>query len=222
MGFADPLPRNSGVTKMIGKIRSALLASAMALAATGVSAQTAFDGPYVGVGAGFGSTSFSFAGAAKMPSARGGFASVIAGWNTSNGNMLYGFEGDLSIGNMRRSAACANPDWTCRSRVQGMGSLRGRLGVVQGSTLIYGTAGVAAARIGLRTSEPVAGTFSDRKTVPGLSIGAGVEVAMGNDQSFRAEVMHTRFRSRTWNLDEPYTNGRARMTTGRVSWLMRF
>jgi outer membrane immunogenic protein len=93
---------------------------------------------------------------------------VEAGYNLQRGRWVYGVEGDFSLSSQGSAASYAAqpvpavfpplpnfffvPDttqgWRSAERIEWLTTVRGRLGVTTDSSLWYGTAGVAAARIG--------------------------------------------------------------------------
>jgi outer membrane immunogenic protein len=93
---------------------------------------------------------------------------IEAGYNRQSGRWVYGVEGDFSLSSQSSTtnyaaqpvAAIFPPlpnfffvpgttqGWSSTERIEWLTTLRGRLGVAVDSSLWYGTAGVAAARIG--------------------------------------------------------------------------
>lgn len=145
------------------------------VAAAPVSAQTAFDGLYVGaVGslqlhnsrnaategtAGFQGLPETVAPRSlRLDNNDGWRGGVVAGWNGSSGSLVYGVEADAMFGPNRARGSFSGagvpglaPDGLTTSasrRIGTSGSLRGRLGTTLGeNALLYATGGVAVADV---------------------------------------------------------------------------
>jgi len=102
------------------------------------------------------------------------------GYNWQQGNFVYGLEGDISGLTKSSGTYTSIPgDVTYGSHISWMSTIRGRLGITvgDGSTLLYGTGGVAIARI---TAKSEGGAFgypvnSYSHTKVGWAAGGGVE-----------------------------------------------
>lgn len=189
-------------------MRSLILAAAVAAAGTtGALAQSAFDGPYAGLALGYGMGEVTdFAPGGPEPS--GAAFGLFAGYNVTNGALLWGGEIDAGFGNLSDDTPCGNAAWTCSGEIGWTGSLRGRLGVLQGGTLFYATAGVALAEATLATSDGVT-RFSDSQTLTGWVAGLGAEGQLGSLGSarWRVEYLWHDFGSATFDTDVPYDSG---------------
>lgn len=154
---------------------SCLATTAALFAIAPASAQTAFDGPYVGAVGSLqlhnnrNAVTEGTAGFQGLPETiaprvlrldnndglRGG---LVAGWNGSSGSLVYGVEADVMFGPNRGRASFSGagipglaPDGLTTSatrRIGTSGSLRARLGTAVGeSALLYATGGVALADV---------------------------------------------------------------------------
>lgn len=147
-----------------------ILALSLASAAPAL-AQSAFDGPYVGVVAGAQVHSQNRARTEGTPGFRalpntirpdfqdlesddGWHGGGVLGWNASSGNIVYGVEGDFVIGNIKaRQSFVGAPipglapqglTTNINSRLGNRASLRARLGYAVGDkVLLYTTGGLA-------------------------------------------------------------------------------
>ena len=121
--------------------------------------------------------------------------SVYGGYNMQNGQIVYGAEADAGYsGNDSVSGGVTTK--------QGInGSLRGRVGYDANPFLIYGTAGVAAARITAEdaTSEKTRGAL-------GWTAGAGVETFVTDSITARAEYRYTDLQSKDYALTSGTVN----------------
>jgi outer membrane immunogenic protein len=113
-----------------------------------------------------------------------------AGYNFQSGNIVYGVEaqGTFNTAGNKRSAT------NLTAREQYRAALKGKLGYSFGSTMVYGTAGVAIAP--LQVSAPAtATTAAARRNVNGAGavVGLGVEHRLTDNISVRGELEYTAF-----------------------------
>ncbi|MGO4565088.1 outer membrane protein [Rhizobium sp. 2YAF20] len=116
--------------------------------------------------------------------------SLYTGYNWQSGNIVYGVEGDAGYSgadNTRNGITTKNDT---------NGSLRGRLGYDLNPFLLYGTAGIAAARV--KASD---GTSHDSNTAVGWTAGVGAETMITNNITARVEYRYTDYGSKDFNLD---------------------
>jgi outer membrane immunogenic protein len=123
---------------------------------------------------------------------------VHGGYNYQLGSFVGGVEGDLEaagIDGNRQWGVIGDYD-AAKTEVNFQGSLRARLGFAFDRMLAYGTAGLAFANIE-NTYTTVTGAASTvRKfddTQWGWTLGAGVEYALTNNVTARAEYRYTQF-----------------------------
>jgi outer membrane immunogenic protein len=131
-------------------------------------------------------------------SVSGYLAGGTLGANYQIGPWVYGVEGDFDwthlTGNSGRtcgSLSIAQPNVGCETESDWLATLRGRIGyafpgLAGDNVLIYGTAGLAVARIQTGLIPP--STF-DTSTVAGWSVGAGVEVAFAQNWTAKVEYL---------------------------------
>ncbi len=119
-----------------------------------------------------------------------GFAgSGFAGYNWQANNFVYGLEGDIGYSGVDGS----NDGNTVEGGLNG--SVRARMGVAAtDSILIYGTAGGAAERTEVSN---VLG--SDKETLLGYTVGAGVDAKLTDQVFGRLEYRYTDYGSETFN-----------------------
>lgn len=114
------------------------------------------------------------------------------GYNAQFGNFVLGAEADIQGGWVDGSAAgvagLAGPA-SASSDLNWLSTLRARAGFAADRMLIYATGGVAWADMDL--SANVGGTrFSGSDTLTGYAIGGGVEWALDNNWTARAEYLY--------------------------------
>lgn len=157
-----------------------------------------WNGSYVGVhtGGGWGTSDWKSAGGALVPLSNfrfsdsdtvdGMIAGAQIGFNRQIDSLVVGGEIDASWSNLDGFAKCAtgsappNSAWnfTCRSRIDALGTLAGRLGWAHDDFLVYGKAGAAWAKeryVIERDGFP--GTFTGDSLRWGYLLGAGLEYA---------------------------------------------
>ena len=145
---------------------------------------TYWQGGYIGahLGYGFGG-SFSGSNATSVSGGRGVLGGLQGGYDWQFGRVVAGVAADITLTSISASNAAfrGDVDWT--------GSLRGRVGFLAADRiLIYGTAGLAAAGVKITTALPAA---SERKTLPGFTIGLGTEYAFSQNLSALLEYRYT-------------------------------
>lgn len=153
----------------------------------------AFDwsGFYVGAAGSLGVISDSSANgiATFDPSQGSAGAFAVLGYNWVNNNVVYGIEGDIGVLRAVGTLTEGGTDYDAWSlNIDGVASLRGRLGFATENLLLYGTAGLAAANLNFET-----GIWSSTGVEVGAVVGAGVEVAAADNISLKAEGRYYAF-----------------------------
>ena len=197
---------------------------------TGLAALTLFDlavapavaqtpswaGTYVGAHAGYRWADANFAGAAyagpggAVPASsnsfnlNSGIVGLQAGYNhLLSPNHLLGIEGDFSWGWGKDSLTqVLDIDGTAyrTAKLDWQSTIRGRLGLINGNWLLYGTGGVAFARAAWTDTSthvfPTASAaLSSSKIMTGWVIGAGTEYMVSKNWIARAEYLYEKFGS---------------------------
>ena len=134
---------------------------------------------------------------------KGFLAGLHAGYNYQYGALVVGLEADAEVTDVRGGfvdppAAPFNPGGYGNTRVNYQASLRARLGLALGRTMIYTTGGPSVAQI--ETTYKNWGLVSEtfKKTVAGLTAGGGVEHAVTDYLTLRAEYRFTAY-PKFWN-----------------------
>lgn len=169
---------------------------------------TDWTGFYLGVSAGYNATDSSSEyvdpalSAYTIPSSqRGAFGGLTVGANYQNGTMVLGVEATALLGDI--SATFANPlgiddDVTVGSDFQAL--LLGRVGVTVGNVLPYLTAGGAVAHAYSKTESGA----NDSGTFAGIAYGAGVEVALEDNWSLKAQYLHSNLTGDNFHVGQPW------------------
>ena len=129
-----------------------------------------------------------------------------AGYNVQFGRTVIGIEGDYGFSHARGGKACDDAggavtgafDFTCQGRIGDLASLTGRLGYAAGRALFYVKGGLAAGDVTVQTSQnqglPVPPTNKavngESDWLYGWTVGGGMEFALTDRWSAKAEYMH--------------------------------
>jgi len=150
-------------------------------------------GAYIGINGGYAWGDFeTSAGNVSGDDALGGFQ---IGYNKQLGSVVIGVEGDV------QASAIEGASNGVSTSLNWFSTARGRVGYAFDSTLLYGTAGVAVAGV-----EATAAGGSDDKTLLGLAAGAGVEQAMTENLSLKAEYLYVDLENKTFDTGAANTN----------------
>jgi opacity protein-like surface antigen len=167
-----------------------------------------WTGPYVGVSAGgtWGGMHWVSQGGTADPDFAGFLAGGQAGYNYQTGKFVWGIEGDAGTSNARGARACPIQPllFSCEDNVGALGSLTGRFGYTWGRSLFYAkggweygkvTAGENLNFVDPSLGLPPGGTNVARSTnwENGWTVGAGMEFALTDRWSAKAEYMHYEF-----------------------------
>ncbi len=120
----------------------------------------------------------------------GFFGGLHAGYNHQIGSLVLGIEGDIEATGARGSFTFANGD-RYRTSSDWQGSLRARVGVAFNRALLYVTGGVAFAEVNDSVLNFGANTtVRSSHTAAGWTIGGGLEYAITNNWTARAEYRY--------------------------------
>ena len=159
-----------------------------------------WTGFYAGVvgGYGFGDSDGTTAGTTTTIDTDGLMGGVTVGGNMQYDQFVFGLEGDVLLNGQDGSTTCTGSAATCSSDYNWNGSLRARAGYAIDPVLIYATGGLAMAGIDTTVAPAAAGTtgsYSD--TYYGWTLGGGVEAAVTEQLSAKAEYTYTDFGDQT-------------------------
>jgi outer membrane immunogenic protein len=145
-----------------------------------------WTGFYAGIngGYGWGTSEFSAPFAPSSFDISGGLVGGTLGYNYQVGQFVFGIEGDIDASWIRGSAACGG--FTCETRNNWLGTVRGRLGYAFDRFLPYVTGGAAIGDIETK----VAGLGSSRDTNVGWTVGGGLEYAINGPWSLKVEYLY--------------------------------
>jgi outer membrane immunogenic protein len=174
---------------------------ALGIASPRVASAQSFNGGYLGLTTGYGwgtSTQTGnlpiFApppdggeGDAKLRT-NGGLIGGALGWNAQYGAWIFGIEGDYSYAAISGSSAtCGNPVHSCGSRLESLGTVRGRVGTLFNDWMVYGTGGWAFGRVS--GFDVLKG--SGDAMYSGWTLGGGFEKRFAPQWSLKLEYLYT-------------------------------
>lgn len=165
-----------------------------------------WTGFYVGVNGGYDWSKQSFGGVSYggttigvsgLPSVSldGVTAGGTVGSNLQYGNTVFGLEGDLDWSNSKGTLGLRGTDISLNDNDDYSGTVRGRVGYAFGRLLPYVTGGLYWQRSKATISSPTyLGPYgvSVNDTSVGWTLGGGVEYALTNNWSVKAEYLYAR------------------------------
>jgi len=180
-------------------------------APTLVSAPWSWTGFYVGGNVGIAGAqtkisspdgSYLPAGASFNSDATGVIGGLQAGYNWQFNNFVLGLEGDVSLASLSRTTSPGAVSFiggdSFHGDVTALGTVRGRLGWAFDRVLVYGTGGVAFASLKDQySSPPFPFTASASSSATGWTAGGGVEYALADHWTVKAEYLHVGFSNRS-------------------------
>lgn len=169
-------------------------------------AATVFDwtGAYVGVIGGGGGSNVDWTYVANDSTAdhdgSGVLGGLEAGYNYQFGNWVMGVAGDVAGSDISGNTSCPNPTFTCNSKINFLGSLRGRVGFGINRLFVYGTGGLAVGTLDINTERAGVETGTT-KTRVGWTAGAGMEYAFSDRLSAKVEYRYIDLGSSDFEVD---------------------
>lgn len=128
----------------------------------------------------------------------GGIVGGTAGYNWQLASWVFGVETDLSWASQKGSSLdsgpAGNPDFSSFTKVQWLGTVRGRIGYTPGNLLLYATAGYAGAGVEVGLKSTAAGVVQDSASSwrSGWTVGAGAEWAFAPAWSAKIEYLYVK------------------------------
>lgn len=174
-----------------------------------------WSGFYVGanVGYGWGKAETNLAAPNTTFNSSGFNGGIQAGYNFQAGDLVFGVEADAQLANIYYSQTVgAN---TTKVGVDAFGTLRGRVGYSFDAFMPYATAGIAMGRG--TASNTVGGVeTSSSQTHIGWTLGAGVEVAVTEQVTAKAEYLYTNLGSQPYAAGFPTGGANSNLDFGTV------
>ena len=145
-----------------------------------------WTGFYAGVNAGYGWGSQKGTADAAYGSLSGAQVGGTAGYNYQMGQIVLGMEGDMDWSNAK------NTNGAFVSKQTSIGTVRGRVGYAVDRVLLFTTGGYAGGNV-----ERTVGAASTSNWHNGYALGGGMEYAVTNNVSAKAEYLYTDLASKT-------------------------
>jgi len=152
-------------------------------------------GAHVGYGTGTANWTYLPGGATVSPRPAGIFGGGQIGYNWQINQAVLGLEADVSAAGFRSSRACPGAGFTCESRTDFLATFRARAGFAVDRALIYATGGLALGSLKNRTFDTATGALfgTFNQTRVGFAIGAGLEYAVAQNWTVKAEYLYVNF-----------------------------
>ena len=133
---------------------------------------------------------------------KGGFVGGTAGYNWQTGNVVFGLEADAAWADVSASA------FGLSSKIDALGTVRGRIGWAVNNVLFYGTGGYAWIDNKL-TLSALGLSASDTKFRSGWTVGAGVEAFFAPQWSVKGEYLYRSLGGETYfsGIGIPFNTG---------------
>jgi outer membrane immunogenic protein len=175
-----------------------------------------WEGFYIGGHGGWGHDEFNFftpITTTPDESSKGAFGGVQAGYNFQRGNIVAGIETDASFGNLADVGHDGNY-LTESTDIKQFGSARARVGYAFGQVLPYVTGGLGWANVTGGDACPAGAQFgvcsklglyslTNDETYFGWTAGGGLEVAVNQSWSVKAEYLHADLGSKFFPITAP-------------------
>ncbi|MGO9006942.1 MAG: outer membrane protein [Beijerinckiaceae bacterium] len=152
-----------------------------------------WTGVYLGANGGYGIGRGTYGGDPDFGNQAGGLIGVTAGYNYQSGSLVVGIEGDFDFAGIAGTSVPKNSTFTS-GNVTSVDTLRARFGYAVDRALFFVTGGYTGANM--------RGSLADNSTNPnlffnqsnylnGYVLGLGLEYAMTNNVSIRAEYLYS-------------------------------
>jgi outer membrane immunogenic protein len=156
-----------------------------------------WTGTYIGLDAGyaFGRDSHHVPseGAVFASSPKGVIGGGYVGYNYQISQFVIGLEGGVDGSSFSGSGLNPVTGTTVRTRIPIGGSIRGRVGIAFDRALFYASGGAAFADIDHSYFPAAGGLFDYKASRVGYAVGGGIEYAVTNNVSLRAEYIYSNF-----------------------------
>lgn len=144
-----------------------------------------WSGFYLGVNGGGGWSTSHWDGAGSITGS-GGVVGGTAGINWQTGHAVFGLEGDIDWANIKGTATSPTCLAGCTTQNDWLATARGRAGYAFDRFLPFVTGGLAVGDI--KASTP--GLAGASQTNAGWTVGGGLEFALSNNWTAKAEYLH--------------------------------
>ncbi|MDI1347020.1 MAG: porin family protein [Pseudolabrys sp.] len=141
------------------------------------------------------------------------------GYNWQTGRLVFGVEGDLQYTSLKSSETVGGV--TATGKIPAFGTARGRIGYAWDRMMLYGTGGWAYTKTDVSLTNGVT-TVSDAKWSSGYAVGGGVEWAVWDRWSVKAEYLYVHSGNVQLTLAGVTAGGSYNLNVARVGLNYRF
>jgi outer membrane immunogenic protein len=135
------------------------------------------------------------------------FGGLRGGFNWTSGAMMYGISADYNVTsiNTERETTPTGPSYAAGAKVDGLGSIRGRLGVTSGNLALHGSLGWAYGRYKNKWTETDGSgeIINSKGKSSGIVWGFGADYAINKQVSIGVDYSAYRFGNNTHTLLTP-------------------
>ncbi len=154
-----------------------------------------WTGLYAGINGQLGVGSWTGGGPQLFGSPFGGLGGATLGYNYQSGQLLVGAEADVGFGSISGRGNFGTGT-ASSGEINGIGTIRGRVGYVYDRALFFVTAGYAGTQLNGKISD-FAGSpnlvLNEQHYLNGFAVGLGVEYALTTKISVKGEYLFTGF-----------------------------
>ena len=162
-----------------------------------------WTGFYIGVNGGYGYGDLSNAGTTVFGHPDGGMIGGTAGYNYQIGQFVVGAEGTLDWADLQNKRTFADGS-TSKATVDSIGNILARAGVAYDRALFYVAGGYAGGNVeGQFYDSVTGGAYSHSAWQNGWAVGGGIEYAVTNNVSLKAEYIFSQLNDRTYFAGTP-------------------
>jgi outer membrane immunogenic protein len=162
-----------------------------------------WTGFYVGVNGGYGAGNFNHFGSTVFGDPSGGLVGGTVGYNYQINQFVVGLESDLDWADIQKSQTFVNGS-TSKATLDSLGHVLGRLGFAYDRALFYVAGGYAGGNVnGSFNDVPLGLALSNSGWQNGYAIGAGIEYAVTNNISVKAQYLYSQLGDKTYFAGTP-------------------
>jgi outer membrane immunogenic protein len=182
-----------------------------------------WTGFYVGVNGGYGFASARDNNLGLMGDPNGGLVGGTVGYNYQFGQFVVGYEGDLDFADLSKTKNFADGS-TDKARLSSFLTERARVGYAMDRTLLFVTGGYAGGEVHQSFNDVTNGlNFGDQSGWKnGYVVGGGVEYAITNNITAKAEYLFSQLGSSHYFAGPDYTKAGLDVSTIRVGVNYKF
>jgi outer membrane immunogenic protein len=162
-----------------------------------------WTGFYVGVNGGYGIGDFSGFGSTEFGRPSGGLIGATAGYNYQIGQFVTGIEANLDWADITKSQTFGDGS-TSKATLNSLGNVLARFGFAYDRALFYVAGGYAGGNLTGSFNDTVTGlNYSNSGWRSGYAMGGGIEYALTNNISIKAQYIYSQLGNKTYFAGTP-------------------